>query len=169
MKFVNKLSVISLIVLMFSFMNIAQAACVGNSVSYCDVSKNESACNNTWRKEGTQLQCKWDGKICRANGASCSANQSVDLKTYKCRGTTVVKTCDGSKTQAACENTYRAAGAAATDFVGTMNCVWENNKCAATQRCSTSKVTNCNQVEDCYKDGWGNGAVCAIGTCGYGG
>ena len=115
MKFVNKLSVISLIVLMFSFINIASA------VEY-----------------------------------PCNAKK--------------VSNCDVSKTQAACEGTYRGA---VTNAIPpgdrTMNCVWDKTICRATQMCSSKKITNCNQVEDCYKAGWGNGAVCALGQCGYGG
>ena len=75
MKFFNKLSVISLIVLMFSFMNVAQAAdCSGTGVSSCDASKTDSACGKTYRTTAPSYQCKWDGKICRANGAACGTN-----------------------------------------------------------------------------------------------
>ena len=79
MKFVNKLSVISLVVLMFSFMNVAQAAkndppyCNGNERSSCDdINKTNktndekaSMCNNTYTSVTTSeraTQCKW-GKM----------------------------------------------------------------------------------------------------------
>ena len=86
MKFVNKLNVISLIVLMFSFMNVAQAACQGNSISFCGNSTTESACNNTWRSSAPQLQCKWDGTVCRANGAACDSHNIPDGGTCKDNG-----------------------------------------------------------------------------------
>jgi hypothetical protein len=72
MKFVNKLSVLSLVVLMFSFMNVANAKniCAGNhSVKSCDevnkmnVTNDEKAsrCNNTYPESSTRTtnQCKW--------------------------------------------------------------------------------------------------------------
>jgi len=72
MKFVNKLTVLSLIVLMFSFMNVANAKniCAGNrSVKSCEeVNKmnftdDEKAryCNNTYPESSTRTtnQCKW--------------------------------------------------------------------------------------------------------------
>lgn len=79
MKFVNKLSVIGLVVLMFSFMNIAQAgypACTGTGVGSCDQSKTQAACESTHRLENSlkgasNRQCQWDGSTCRANGAGC--------------------------------------------------------------------------------------------------
>ena len=79
MKFVSKLSVISLIVLMFSFINVAQAgypACTGSGVGSCDASKTQAACESTHRLENLQKgfsnrQCQWDGSICAANGAGC--------------------------------------------------------------------------------------------------
>ena len=78
MKFVNKLSVISLIVLMFSFMNVAQAAdCSGTGVKSCDQSKTESTCGTTYRTTAPSYQCKWDGKICRANGNPCGTNTTA--------------------------------------------------------------------------------------------
>ena len=120
MKFVNKLSVISLIVLMFSFINIASAG-------------------------------------------------GVDTKDYPCNAKKV-SNCDVSKTQAACAGTYRGAVNNATPPGDrTMNCVWDKTQCRATQFCSTQKITNCKNVDDCTKAGWGIGAVCALGQCGYGG
>lgn len=77
MKFVNKLSVLSLVVLIFSFMNIAQAAdCSGTGVSSCAASKTDSACGTTYRTTAPSYQCKWDaaGKTCRANGNPCGKN-----------------------------------------------------------------------------------------------
>jgi hypothetical protein len=87
MKFVNKLSVIGLIVLMFSFMNILQAddgdggalapKCSGTSVSICANSKTQSKCEGTYRYQdgGKSQQCKWDAStsVCRANGNYCQA------------------------------------------------------------------------------------------------
>ena len=77
MKFVNKLSVISLIVLMFSFMNIASAFnsgdCTGDAVSTCAESKTQSACGGTFRPASPTKYCVWDSStsICRATGSSC--------------------------------------------------------------------------------------------------
>jgi hypothetical protein len=71
MKFVNKLSVISLIVLMFSFINIGHAGeCVPNKVDSCASSKTQALCEQTYRWTDQKL-CKWDGSTCRANGANC--------------------------------------------------------------------------------------------------
>ena len=77
MKFVNKLSVISLVVLMFSFMNVANAAqppdCRGNVVNFCNQSKTPSDCANTFRAAAPTKQCAWDSSTstCRANGSAC--------------------------------------------------------------------------------------------------
>ena len=72
MKFVNKLSVISLIVLMFSFMNVANADnCNGIQAKSCEdfnkgmATDDEKArqCNNSWvpiaSSESHGNQCKW--------------------------------------------------------------------------------------------------------------
>ena len=81
MKFVNKLSVISLIVLMFSFINVAQAAdCSGTGVKSCDQSKTESTCGTTYRTTAPSYQCKWDGSTCRATGNSCGTNSNSSGK-----------------------------------------------------------------------------------------
>ena len=89
MKFVNKLSVISLVVLMFSFMNFAYADptppsyCVGKQVDSCDqintLNKNDEkkgiACNNSYQNDtatGQSTQCKWTAlKINRGVKYSC--------------------------------------------------------------------------------------------------
>ena len=77
MKFFNKLSVISLMVLMFSFMNVANATqpqdCRGNVVSFCNASKTASDCENTFRPTAPTKQCAWDysTSTCRANGYAC--------------------------------------------------------------------------------------------------
>ena len=77
MKFVNKLSVISLVVLMFSFMNIAQAAqdCLGTAVSFCNQSTTQSACVSTFRPAAPTMECAWDSSTssCSASGAACYA------------------------------------------------------------------------------------------------
>ena len=101
MKFVNKLSVLSLVVLMFSFMNIANAIdrCKGSPYTCDDVNKTNQtdakkavACNNAYEgvyditseDVGKSTQCKWtksiqvrNGQIvgtkyvCTASGGSC--------------------------------------------------------------------------------------------------
>ena len=77
MKFVNKLSVIGLVVLMFSFMNVAQAAqqpdCRGTVVNFCNQSKTPTDCVNTVRAAAPTKQCAWDSSTstCRANGYAC--------------------------------------------------------------------------------------------------
>ena len=74
MKFVNKLSVISLIVLMFSFMNVAQAApaCQGTKVTACSKVKDQSQCANNYlaNSDGSGTYCKWD-TYCYNGGAEC--------------------------------------------------------------------------------------------------
>ena len=74
MKFVNKISVISLIVLMFSFMNVAQAApaCQGAAVSACSKVTDQSTCANSYltNSNGSGTQCKW-GNYCYNGGAVC--------------------------------------------------------------------------------------------------
>jgi len=62
MKFVNKLSVVSLLVLMFSFVNIATAdpVCPKNSVSECDDIKDAQTCKTTYQtKKGEYKYCSW--------------------------------------------------------------------------------------------------------------
>ena len=71
MKFVNKLSVIGLVVLMFSFMNVANAnnSCAGRPVASCDenvipgrsADENARACNNSYVKGSSKTtnQCRW--------------------------------------------------------------------------------------------------------------
>jgi hypothetical protein len=74
MKLFNKLSVISLVVLMFSFMNVAIAEdCRGNPVNFCNASKTASDCANTFRPAAPTKQCAWDSSTstCRANGYAC--------------------------------------------------------------------------------------------------
>jgi len=77
MKFVSKLSVISLLVLMFSFMNIANAAndgdCMGTTVDTCDQAKKPGACQGSFRPGNPGIQCVWDSStsLCRATGGSC--------------------------------------------------------------------------------------------------
>ena len=74
MKFVNKLSVLSLVVLMFSFMNVAQAAGVkgcpkNDALNDCslinnikgDDNKKAWECNNSFMRytDGKFQACKW--------------------------------------------------------------------------------------------------------------
>ena len=75
MKFVNKLSVISLIVLMFSFMNVATAAnCSGTAVSSCSKITDQASCSSYFLKttDFTGTQCKWNGSYCSNSGAQCT-------------------------------------------------------------------------------------------------
>ena len=95
MKFVSKLSVIGLIVLMFSFMNVANAAdCRGNVVNYCNESKTASDCAFTFRAAAPTMQCAWDSSTstCRANGSACYGpacyNQSDCQSGYQCTSST---------------------------------------------------------------------------------
>jgi hypothetical protein len=99
MKFVNKLSVLSLVVLMFSFMNVATAAkndppyCNGIERSSCDdINKTNKTddekafmCNNTYTSVTTSeraTQCKW-GKIL----VPPRPNQDNNFKTvWSCQG-----------------------------------------------------------------------------------
>ena len=79
MKFVNKLSVIGLIVLMFSFMNIATAAdaCQGTSVTACSKIKDQSQCANNYltNSDGSGTQCTWNGSYCSNGGAACGQSK----------------------------------------------------------------------------------------------
>jgi len=74
MKFVNKLSVISLIVLMFSFMNVASAAdaCTRAAVNACSQIKDQSTCANYYMKtrDGGGYNCIWDTQ-CTNSGVQC--------------------------------------------------------------------------------------------------
>ena len=101
MKFFNKLSVLSLIVLMFSFMNVANADdCNGLQAKSCEdfnkgvVTDDEKArqCNNSWvpSSESHGNQCKWTEELvyspktkenefkwtCKANGKKCFATST---------------------------------------------------------------------------------------------
>ncbi|WP_422679682.1 hypothetical protein [Candidatus Methylopumilus universalis] len=74
MKFVNKLSVIGLFVLIFSFTNVAQAApaCQGTKVTACSKVKDQSQCANNYlaNSDGSGTYCKWD-TYCYNGGADC--------------------------------------------------------------------------------------------------
>jgi len=96
MKFVNKLSVLSLVVLMFSFMNIANAEAAGkpvceskqpNQVSICGDLKVSQACNSAYQLpipgEDLATFCIWydkDTKVgpvtfkkgCSGSGGACN-------------------------------------------------------------------------------------------------
>ena len=72
MKFFNKLSVIGLVVLMFSFMNVANAdycigaqsrSCADNNTVKATDDEKARICNNSWvgRSESHGNQCKWTG------------------------------------------------------------------------------------------------------------
>jgi hypothetical protein len=80
MKFVNKLSVISLIVLMFTFMNVATAApaCKGTKVTSCSKIKDQSQCANNYlpNNDGSGTQCIWDG-YCLNGGAACGGKPTI--------------------------------------------------------------------------------------------
>ena len=86
MKFVNKLSVISLMVLMFSFMNVANAdvdapQCQGTSVSACSKIKDPSQCANNFikNKDGSHTQCKW-GTYCSNGGGTCGICPTGEIR-----------------------------------------------------------------------------------------
>ena len=89
MKFVNKLSVISLLVLMFSFMNIAQAAnpCIGTAVNACSKITDQSKCANSYltNNDGSGTQCTW-GNYCYKSGAACVSKcpKEYDYYNGKC-------------------------------------------------------------------------------------
>ena len=84
MKFVNKLSVLSLVVLMFSFMNVAQAAdaaprpaCKGTRVAACNEIKGKSQCESSNHFEvynANGRQCAWykSGVYCADSGGDCN-------------------------------------------------------------------------------------------------
>ena len=101
MKFFNKLSVISLIVLMFSFMNVAGAAgdigdCQGYAVNSCDQSKTSDKCNNSYRyTPQPSLKCQWDNSkaACRATGATCTSSAGLCKSNADCPSG---QTCSGS-------------------------------------------------------------------------
>ena len=78
MKFVNKLSVISLIVLMFSFMNVANAdSCpAANPSSVCNTNKTQHNCLNNFTSDKNSStgysQCKWVNSKCYSGGTQCN-------------------------------------------------------------------------------------------------
>ena len=98
MKFVNKVSVLSLVVLMFSFMNVANAmnVCAGNQVktsckeiNKLKVTDDEKAieCNQAYEASSSNsaTQCRWTEKLenfsggkpntkmtCNASGSTCT-------------------------------------------------------------------------------------------------
>ena len=81
MQFVNKLSVISLIVLMFSFMNVANAApsCPGqppSPSSVCNTYTSTSYCYANFTKDKNSStgysQCKWVNSKCYSGGTQCN-------------------------------------------------------------------------------------------------
>ena len=100
MKFFNKLSVISLMVLMFSFMNVANAlpTCVGDGTNSCSAQKSKDLCESHHYVDSSRYtQCKWlppkpnsfvkegkctDGDACtiqpRTIGAMCNYHDDCD-------------------------------------------------------------------------------------------
>ena len=115
MNFVNKLSVISLLVLMFSFMNVATAytavECTGTVVTACSNITDQSKCASSYsaRTDGTGNQCKWntassycfDDSICGTPNMVCDHGS-----TYK-NGQCVCPK-ERSKEQERCEAYYNA-------------------------------------------------------------
>jgi len=92
MKFVNKLSLISLIVLMFSFMNVAQAAGAGiycpstlngvsrTEVTACSKIKDPTQCGNSYlmtTTPGSGILCKWNGASCSDGGRACTTKECL--------------------------------------------------------------------------------------------
>ena len=146
MKFVNKLSVISLLVLMFSFANFAHARteCQGSNVSFCNQATTQAACESTYRGTPTfssaqvnqTVQCKWTSNVCSGQGVSF---------------------CNASTTKAACEGTYRTTSP-------TTQCAWDGSicrangaACASTASCSASGTACYVKGSDCSYKG---GALC---------
>jgi hypothetical protein len=87
MKLLTKSSVIAVAVLMFSFMNMAQAAnCSGNGVSFCNASTTKSSCLSTYRITSPGMQCAWNGTICSASGSSCDTHAHSDGENCKTDG-----------------------------------------------------------------------------------
>jgi len=96
MKFVNKLSVISLIVLMFSFMNVAAAAdYCGDTHRHFEVDQCEDTdkttltddnkanlCNSSFERDtsGKGQKCKWTKSkgawTCKDTGGGCTITSS---------------------------------------------------------------------------------------------
>jgi hypothetical protein len=107
MKFVNKLGVISLIVLMFSFMNIANALeqCHGKQVNSCNLSKTQTDCENSFRKDKDTnslvfpSNCQWANNACSAKSqenrcqkdAIEKCSQSSDCKGWKTNGAVCIQ------------------------------------------------------------------------------
>ena len=82
MKFVNKLSVISVIVLMFSLLNIANAAsCSGTGVTGCSKNTDQASCTSSFLKTSdfTGTQCTWNGSSCSNSGAQCTINTQKNI------------------------------------------------------------------------------------------
>jgi len=83
MKFVNKLSVISLIVLMFSFMNVANAYnsgdCMTDAVKACGDSKTSGTCASTFAAGNPAYTCSWDSSTstCKATKSTCYGPKCV--------------------------------------------------------------------------------------------
>ena len=99
MKFFNKLSAISLVVLMFSFMNMAHAdtACVGQAVPDCKSQDTQAACESSYNNTPQAKLCKWNNyQIVKSSSgkptvilAGCSDDVVCTEKTYP-------KTCKSS-------------------------------------------------------------------------
>ena len=77
MKFVNKLTVLSLIVLMFSFMSVANAddCPPANPSSVCNTNKTQHNCLNNFTSDKNSStgysQCKWVNSKCYSGGNAC--------------------------------------------------------------------------------------------------
>jgi len=88
MKFVNKLSVVSLLVLMFSFINIATAdtaICKGTRLTFCNKATTQSVCESSWRNGDTKAsQCVWvNGTTCSASSTECYVGCNTDNECAK--------------------------------------------------------------------------------------
>lgn len=93
MKFINKLSVLSLIVLMFSFMNVANAAdaCQAPKVSACSNIKEASQCSSSSMvyADGSGFKCKWSGSFC-TNSVKCGTPKACPQGYTNLNGNCVV-------------------------------------------------------------------------------
>jgi len=139
MNFVNKLSVVSLLVLMFSFANFAHARteCKGSNVSNCNQATTQAACESAYRGTRTwgsvenyqTVQCKWASNLCSGQGVSF---------------------CNASTTKAACEGTYRTSSP-------TLQCAWDGSICRANGAACAStaaSIGSCSAIgAACYVKG----------------
>jgi hypothetical protein len=96
MKFLTKLSALSLLVLMFSFMNMAHAntACVGQAVPDCKSLQTQAACESSYNNTPQAKLCKWHmDEIVKSSSGKPTLVRAGCAEDAECTEATYPKAC----------------------------------------------------------------------------